>query len=74
LKDRWEKTVGSRVFRPSEYLDTTATASALMSAGDTAQAHITVVDPGPDADGFELDVCVQAEADVLTCGNDEVFR
>ncbi len=73
LKDRWEKIVGSRVFRPSEYLDTTATASALMSAGDTAQAHIAVVDPGPDAYGFELDVCVQAEADVLTCGNDKVF-
>jgi hypothetical protein len=73
LKDRWEATVGSRVFHPSEYLDVATTGDALMSVGDTAQAHITVVDPGPDAYGFELDVCVEAEADELTCGNDEVF-
>jgi uncharacterized protein DUF3426 len=72
LKDRYEETVGSRVFHPAEYLNA-ATADAMMSAGDTAQAHITVVDPGPDAYGFELDVCVEAEADELTCGNDEVF-
>jgi hypothetical protein len=74
LKDRWDKTVGARVFRPSEYLDATPTPGALMSVGTAAQAHITVVDPGPDAYGFELDVCVEAEADGLTCGGDEVFR
>jgi hypothetical protein len=74
LKDRWDKTVGSRVFRPAEYLDATPAPGALMSVGTAAQAHITVVDPGPDAYGFELDVCVEAEADELTCGGDEVFR
>jgi predicted Zn finger-like uncharacterized protein len=73
LKDRWEETVGSRVFRPAEYLATAATANQLMPAGDTAQAQLQVADPGPDAYGFELDVCVEVETDVLTCGNDEVF-
>ena len=73
LKDRWEETVGSRVFRPSEYLDATHAERADVRRRP-AQAHITVVDPGPDAYGFELDVCVEAEADVLTCGDDEVFR
>jgi hypothetical protein len=32
-----------------------------------------VVDPGPDAYGFELDVCIEVEAFLVTCGTDEVF-
>ena len=73
LKDRWDETVGSRIFRPAQYLDSTATVNALMSPGDTARAQLEIVDPGPDAYGFELDVCVEAEPGVLTCGSDAVF-
>jgi len=73
LKDRWEETVASRIFDPSEYLGANATASDLMRPGNTVQAQIDVVDPGPDAYGFELDVCVEVETGVVTCGNDEVF-
>jgi hypothetical protein len=73
LKDRWEETVGRRTFRPSEYLDASAPASATMPPGATVQARIQVVDPGPDAYGFELDVCVEAQRDELTCGNDKIF-
>jgi predicted Zn finger-like uncharacterized protein len=73
LKDRWEETVGSRVFRPAEYLVAGAATNAPMPAGDTVQARLNVVDPGPDAYGFELDVCVEAQAGELTCGTDAVF-
>ena len=73
LKDRWEKAVGSRMFVPDEYLSRDAPRARLMAPGETARAEIEVVDPGPDAYGFELDVCIAVEADRLTCRTDKVF-
>lgn len=73
LKDRWEKAVGSRLFGPDEYLSRDAPHARQMAAGETARAEIEVVDPGPDAYGFELDVCVEVEAERLTCRGDKVF-
>ena len=70
LKDRWEAAVGSRVFAPTEY---GARPRELMAPGETARAEIEVVDPGPDAYGFELDVCIEVETDVISCGADKVF-
>lgn len=74
LKDRWESTIGSRVFAPHEYLANIPRADALMPPGDTANAALTLVDPGPDAYGFELDVCVEYSAAQLRCATDRVFR
>jgi predicted Zn finger-like uncharacterized protein len=74
LKDRWEKVVASRLFAPEEYLSRDAPHAPLMAAGETAHAQIEVVDPGPDAYGFELDVCIEVEAKTLTCRADKVFR
>ncbi|SRR5690606_13699207 len=73
LKDRWEQTVGSRIFSPSEYLSG-ATGHAEMHAGRTARAELSIVDPGPDAYGFELDVCIPRHGGELRCAADEVFR
>jgi len=73
LKDRWEAAVSSRVFTPAEYLPRESPRGRLMSPGETARAEIEVVDPGPDAYGFELDVCIEVEASLVTCGTDEVF-
>ena len=73
LKDRWEKAVGGRVFTPSEYLSHDAPHASLMAAGETAHAEIELVDPGPDAYGFELDVCIEVEAQRLTCRGDKVY-
>jgi predicted Zn finger-like uncharacterized protein len=73
LKDRWDKAIASRVFVPAQYLHDSKLAETLMAPGETARAELEVVDPGPDAYGFELDVCVEVETDVLTCGSDEVF-
>ena len=73
LKDRWEDAVGSRVFTPAEYLPRDAPRGRLMAPGETARAEIEVVDPGPDAYGFELDVCIEVEASLVTCGTDEIF-
>ena len=73
LKDRWEEAVGSRMFTPAEYLPRDTPRGRLMSPGETARAELEVVDPGPDAYGFELDVCIEVEASLVTCGSDEVF-
>ena len=73
LKDRWEAAIGSRMFAPAEYLPRDTPRGRLMSPGETARAEIEVVDPGPDAYGFELDVCIEVEASLVTCGSDEVF-
>ncbi len=73
LKDRWEKAVGSRMFGPDEYLSRDAPHARLMAAGETARAQFEVVDPGPDAYGFELDVCIEVEAERVTCRADKVF-
>jgi hypothetical protein len=73
LKDRWEDAVGSRMFSPTEYLPADSPRGRLMSPGETARAEIEVVDPGPDAYGFELDVCIEVEASLVTCRADEVF-
>ena len=73
LKDRFETAVGSRMFTPAEYLPRDTPRGRLMSPGETARAQIEVVDPGPDAYGFELDVCIEVEASLVTCGTDEVF-
>jgi predicted Zn finger-like uncharacterized protein len=74
LKDRWESTVGSRVFSPLEYLPGESAADAWLRAGATARAELDIVDPGPDAYGFELDLCVAADDGALRCAADDVFR
>ena len=73
LKNRWEEVVGSRIFRPGEYLPHDTPPERLMAPGEPAKAEIEVVDPGPDAYGFELDVCIAVEANALTCRSDKVF-
>jgi hypothetical protein len=61
------------MFAPAEYLPLDIPRGRLMSPGETARAEIEVVDPGPDTYGFELDVCIEVEASLVTCGTDEVF-
>jgi hypothetical protein len=73
LKDRWDKAVRSRMFTPAEYLSRESSRERLMAPGQTTRAEMEVVDPGPDAYGFELDVCIEVEASLVTCGTDEVF-
>ncbi len=74
LNDRWDSAVGSRTFAPGEYLATDVAADALMAAGETARLELTVVDPGPDTSGFELDLCIEREPGQLSCQRDAIFR
>jgi predicted Zn finger-like uncharacterized protein len=74
LRDRWEQTVASRVFAPTNYLPPDHGAEGLMAAGTTVPARLEVLDRNEDAYGFELDVCVEAATGTVTCVADVVFN
>jgi hypothetical protein len=74
LKDRWEQTVGSRIFKPEEYLPEEHLTSGLMPTGIMAPAVLDVADRSDDAYGFELDVCIEAPEGSFACVSDVVFE
>ncbi len=58
LQDRFGTTVGVRNLEPAEYLPG-GSAGALLAPSRRADAEIVFVDPGRDAVGYELDVCLR---------------
>jgi hypothetical protein len=61
LLDRWEETVAGRYFAPDEYVVTPQQDYSRMNVGSTVDAQFIIVDPGPDATGFELEFCAKVE-------------
>ncbi|HEU4529615.1 MAG TPA: DUF3426 domain-containing protein [Steroidobacteraceae bacterium] len=70
LQDRFGGQVGLRDLEPGEYLRAAPARNALIGAGQRVDADIAIVDPGQDAVGFEIDVCLRATPQGLTCAND----
>lgn len=70
LQDRFGGQVGLRDLEPGEYLRAAPGRNALIGAGQRVDADIAIVDPGQDAVGFEIDVCLRATPQGLTCAND----
>ena len=62
LQDRFGSHVGSRDLEPREYLHGEPGSDQLLGAGQRIDAEIAIVDPGKDAVGFEIDVCLRGEA------------
>jgi predicted Zn finger-like uncharacterized protein len=58
LEDRFGSNVGSRAFKPDEYLGSNAQATRLLAAGESANIDLAIVDPGQDAVGFQFDTCL----------------
>jgi Protein of unknown function (DUF3426) len=69
LQDRFGNLVGTRDALPQEYLRGTPAAAPEMLPGQRVDAELVVVDPGDDAVGFELELCVPAGAG-LRCAKD----
>src|SRR6185503_14513576 len=67
LQDRFGATLGERDIGPADYLPG-AGAPTLLGPGERADALIRIVDPGTQAVGFELDVCLPASGGVR-CAN-----
>jgi predicted Zn finger-like uncharacterized protein len=75
LTDRWEETIAARVFTPDEYMGTRLSRNARIRPNTTVTAELQLVDPGPDAYGFEVDICVALDEDRMHCKkSDDPFR
>lgn len=70
LQDRFGSEVGSRALEPREYLHSEPGSNALLGAGQRIDAEIAIVDPGKDAVGFEIDVCLR-DPGGLKCANEQ---
>jgi hypothetical protein len=57
LQDRFGGTLGMRDVGPADYLPGAGT-EGLLEPGGRADALIRIVDPGTEAVGFELDICL----------------
>jgi predicted Zn finger-like uncharacterized protein len=68
LEDRYGAPIGRRAFHPEEYA--TGPAIAMPPHGELPVA-VEVADPGNEAVGFKLDICIEAEG-VLHCASDPV--
>lgn len=67
LRDRSGKPVGTRVFEPSEYLGRNSPPREPMAPGTIIPVEISLEDPGPDAQGFDVDVCLMSRQYGITC-------
>jgi len=67
LEDRFGSPVATRDFEPAEYLKVPALATRMLAAGASADADLEIVDPGTDAVGYRLDVCLRESAEILRC-------
>ncbi len=74
LTDRWEQTIGSRYFEPGEYLADRASSTRVLEPESVADIRLELLDPGPGAYGFEVDLCVEVSDQTLRCKSDRVFQ
>lgn len=70
LADLAGSRVGVRDFEPKEYLTDPSTQERMLAAGRRIDAEVVIVDPGKDAVGFEIDVCLRDDEHHISCAND----
>jgi hypothetical protein len=68
LADRFGKSIGRRDFEPAEYLGKPT--AKLLAPGERADATLAILDPGKNAEGFEIDVCLRGADKRISCAND----
>lgn len=73
LTNRFEETIGSRVFAPADYLGQNADSARLVPAGTAFNAAMVIESPPADAMGFRLRVCYRQFEDRLRCAAED-FR
>lgn len=67
LTDRFGKTLGSRVFEPVEYLGENLKLHELAGPGTLIPVEISLKDPGTDAQGINVDVCLMSQRNGIVC-------
>jgi predicted Zn finger-like uncharacterized protein len=68
LADRFGKNIGRRDFEPAEYLGRPTV--KLLAPGERVDATLAILDPGKNAEGFEIDVCLRGVDRKVSCAND----
>jgi predicted Zn finger-like uncharacterized protein len=68
LADRFGKSIGARDFEPAEYLGKPT--ARLLTPGERVDATLEILDPGKNAEGFEIDVCLRGVDQRISCAND----
>jgi predicted Zn finger-like uncharacterized protein len=68
LADRFGKSIGTRDFEPSEYLGRPT--ARMLAPGERADANLEILDPGKNAEGFEIDVCMRGVGQRVSCAAD----
>jgi hypothetical protein len=68
LADRFGTRVGAREFEPAEYLGKAP--ARMLAPGERVDATLNILDPGKDAEGFEIDVCVRSTDKKIFCAGD----
>jgi len=63
LTDRFGNRIGTRDFEPAEYLGRPTV--KMLAPGERVDATLEIEDPGREAEGYELDVCLRAEQRVV---------
>jgi len=67
LEDRFGSTVATRDFEPADYLKNPSQGSRLIAPGASSEAELLLADPGSEAVGYRLDVCLRESASLLRC-------
>jgi len=67
LEDRFGATVATRDFEPADYLKNPSQATRLITPGSSSEAELLLADPGTEAVGYRLDVCLRESAALLRC-------
>ncbi|MGO9632608.1 MAG: DUF3426 domain-containing protein [Steroidobacteraceae bacterium] len=68
LANRFGSRIGTRDFEPAEYLGKPA--ARLLASGERVDAVLDILDPGNDAEGFELDLCLRGVDKKVRCAAD----
>lgn len=67
LEDRFGAVVATRDFEPADYLKNPSQATRLIAPGSSSEAELLLAEPGRDAVGYRLDVCLRESAALLRC-------
>ncbi len=68
LANRFGIRIGSRDFEPAEYLGKPTV--RMLAPGERVDATLDILDPGKDAEGFEIDVCLRGADQKIACAGD----
>lgn len=67
LHDRWSDPVASGIFQPTDYLGAKPPRPAVLDPGTTLPIKISVADPGNEARGYVVDICLPRRSAGLQC-------